>query len=286
MKRLIRKAEAINLYHGTNLNNLDNILSEGLKANENEGDDFSKTFFTNDKEKALSYAHTAWEMNGSRLNDCLVILEFALDTDILEPDPDCFNCKNWKDSLNSIGSVSVNGSVLANRIIHIDIYSSNRELLFSGSLSEYNKEEVLEQLNQTDNSKTQENILDQFSSLINQFDYIKDYYFQIIDTINQVNNGQLDSEEGYIVISGIVDELTDEISKVEELVDEYNYDFDISLPSPYYYSEYYEFKNGDEFKAIVFEFGDIEITVQDDKSQIEHKLSNEVRNMILNEFKS
>lgn len=288
MKRLVKKAEAINLYHGTALANLDNILSSGIKANSNEStEDHNKTFFTNNKDKALHYANIAWSENGQRLNDYCVVLELALDTDILEPDPDCFNCNNWKDSLDSIGSVSINGSVLSSAITKIEIYSpSNDELLFSGSVADYsnNKDNILKELSKFNKKELEEGILKQFDTLWIKFDYIKDYFAEIKQIIENVNNGTIDSEEGYVTINGINSEIEKEIREIDNLIDEYNYNYSLNIPNIDYYEEEFAFENGDNFKAINIEIGNIFISIDEEQFEIEEKLTNDIKQLIINQF--
>lgn len=144
MKRLIKKAQSIELYHGTNLLNVDSILSTGFKAG-SEGKvwnntNVNQTFFDVDADHVMEwYCINAVEKAGDRPDDAWAIFKVGLDTNILVPDlDDNPDAKTWEESVDRNGQVAVNGSVPASVIKEIILIDPDEEYeIFRGTPADY-----------------------------------------------------------------------------------------------------------------------------------------------------
>lgn len=169
MKRLIRKASDMTLYHGTSFDNLLEIISTGaILPNKNKGgwhadvvivngeeitdlrkkminDNFwGFVFLATDIQRAMSYTlrHIDNEKPG-------VILEIAnIPTeDLLPDDTDCPSCKNWEESSSQTGQVKVSGEIDNSHITNVHFVNEFEDIVLTANLNncieEYEKNKHL-----------------------------------------------------------------------------------------------------------------------------------------------
>lgn len=155
MKRLIKKAFEIKLYHGTNLENLRSITDSGMMfpqeaggAGNSWGDD-SKfegyTFFATTLDKAWAYAN----MSVISDEDVPVVLQLSLPENSLLPDDnDCPECKDWNESSNKVKQVKVLGQIASDYFekVHFDLFGNESVVNFKGWEKDF---ENLENTNST-----------------------------------------------------------------------------------------------------------------------------------------
>lgn len=145
MRRLVKKAFGLTLYHGTNFDSFKQIMETGMIIpQENKStlngykipdrlmekyDGFS--YFTDSKEVAIDYA-----MGNS--SDYNVVIEVDLSEDALLPDDiDTFDAKDWKESLQQSNQVKVPGIITSDYFKNIYFYDNNKQLLLSTNINNW-----------------------------------------------------------------------------------------------------------------------------------------------------
>lgn len=281
MKRLIRKAEPITVYHGTNLLSLDKILQSGIAAGILEGYPWgdttkTETFFTTRKISSNKYAWQKVESQGDRKDDCAVILTVDLDTDYLKPDNDDFpEVESLEESIE-LGQVAAPFSVLANQITEITfIVPESGQIECTKQEYLTNKEEYIKQI------FGENNIQDEVDYVLYSIKKMNYYYDQIAKKVHNVTVGMdrlyVSRSSQYPVIEQSIDEkikeveqaiqffvpkIISEVEQVNEMINKINQEHKTHIPfftyeeaDVHYYNQFYHPYSHKTYKTIKLQFG-------------------------------
>lgn len=238
MKRLIRKAEPITIYHGTNLLSLDEILQTGIAAGMIENSTWTntnsaQTFYTTTMDRAKYYGSVKYYRFGRRMNDVIVVMEIDFDTDYLEPDKDDVpNATTWQESDEARKQVAFSGSVVANQIQKLYFYEGmNDDLILECTTSEYlsDPEAIKEKIYNNNKEKRGEIDSKKAEEIADEMSYMGEKIYKCHTILQRYNENdtvetlqpKLDRE--YRVIYQIIE-------KINRLIAEYNEETNEPIP--------------------------------------------------------
>jgi hypothetical protein len=231
MKRLIRKAKPITIYHGTNLLSLDKILQTGIAAGLIEDSPFymtskNQSFFGTNINTSIDYGQIKYTNDGSRMKDAIVVLEITFDTDYLEPDnDDAPFAKTWEESGNQ---VAVDGSIRAEQINYLYFYNNQRELIIDCTKDDYlsNTEEIKNKVYKSHIKNESEKmvefipVLDKILETVKQISMQIDRCKEILDLFDNISYKPNEEIESKLIIRH--DLIFSLIKEANESISEYN----------------------------------------------------------------
>ena len=161
MKRLIKKAGNISLYHGTSAQRLFEIINSGSIGTDkymDNGGDYGQVYLTNSEPSASRYGtNVAYSSSDKSMPDWPVVLEIVVGDNNLGPDMDDWEITNkendtdnptWQESLDETGQVVHEGEIPISQIKKIiNVLDDSMYVSTNNCVLYNNEEEAIRDLN-------------------------------------------------------------------------------------------------------------------------------------------